>query len=208
MRDLLFQTLFLAKLFIELVQLECGSGVLHGIVRFRLDANAEKVPGEESQRNHALVWQMEELYGVHNLFGWDDYIDNPVCVCVMLIRIKPHEANYNGLPKIVLQPVPDEDHSDIDEVAKFLIGILQCRQVLLADVRIQVARLNAGEFGQIVDHLFLRGNVVVDEWNGLFGSLSERSIRRVGMGINNIFKLRVNLVCSYPLMHVIRATLI
>lgn len=67
----------------------------------------------------------------------------------------------------------DEDHSDVGQVAKFLVGILQCRQVLLADVRIQVARLDAGEFGQIVDHLFLRGNVVVDEWYTLFGSLSK-----------------------------------
>lgn len=68
--------------------------------------------------------------------------------------------------------MPDEDHSNIGEVTKFLVGILQCRQVFLANMRVQIARFDARELGQIIDHLLLRGNVIVDKWDTFFGSLS------------------------------------
>ena len=63
--------------------------------------------------------------------------------------------------------MPHEDDADVDEVPQLLVSRLERREVLRAVVRVQVARLDAGEFGDVVDDLLLRRDVVIDErrWN-------------------------------------------
>ena len=63
--------------------------------------------------------------------------------------------------------MPHEDDADVDEVPQLLVSRLERREVLRAVVRVQVARLDAGEFRDVVDDLLLRRDVVIDErrWN-------------------------------------------
>lgn len=75
-------------------------------------------------------------------------------------------------PKIVFEAVSDEDDADVGQVPQLLVGILQCCQVFLADMRVQIARLDTGELGQIVDDLLLCGNVVIDERYTFLSALS------------------------------------
>ena len=63
--------------------------------------------------------------------------------------------------------MPHEDDADVDEVPQLLVSRLERSEVLRAVVRVQVARLDAGEFRDVVDDLLLRRDVVIDErrWN-------------------------------------------
>ena len=63
--------------------------------------------------------------------------------------------------------MPHEDDADVDEVPQLLVSRLERREVLRAVVRVQVARLDAGEFRDVVDDLLLCRDVVIDErrWN-------------------------------------------
>lgn len=43
--------------------------------------------------------------------------------------------------------------------------------MFIAEICIQIAGFDAREFGEIIDHLFLRRNVVIDEWYAFVGSI-------------------------------------
>ena len=64
----------------------------------------------------------------------------------------------------------DKDASYIDEVPELLVGRLERRQMLLAEVGVQVAGLDARELGDVVHHLLLGRDVVVDEGATLVGA--------------------------------------
>ena len=69
--------------------------------------------------------------------------------------------------KVILEAVAYEDASDVYEVAELFVGGLERGQMLLAEVGVEVARLDARELGDVVDHLLLGRDVVVDEGTAL-----------------------------------------
>uniref|UniRef100_A0A182IMQ3 Uncharacterized protein n=1 Tax=Anopheles atroparvus TaxID=41427 RepID=A0A182IMQ3_ANOAO len=135
---------------VVLVQLQRRPRVLDRVVRLRLDLGAEKLPGEKAQRHHAMVRQVEQVHRIDDLLRRHDDVDHA---------------------EVVLEAVPNERDAAVDEIAQLLVRVLQRRQPLAAEVRVQVARFDAGEFGQIVDHLLLRRDVVVHERDTLVRAL-------------------------------------
>ena len=60
------------QLQMNLVQLQCGQGVLDGIVRVGLDVLVEDEPRKETERQPSLaVLQVVQVNGVDDLFWWD-----------------------------------------------------------------------------------------------------------------------------------------
>lgn len=206
LRDLRVQPFRLHNAQIVFVQLQRGARVLHRVVRLRLDANAEEVPGEEAQRDHALVWQVEQVHGVDHLVGGHDDVDDAENKTKCITFGAPLCDARNSLPEVVLQAVPDKDDAHIGQIAQLLVAVLQCGQVLLAEIRVQVARLDARELGQIVDDLLLRGDVVIDERHTLVRSLAEK--RTYAMAeLEPSEQTTPNCAVTHPRMHVMRATL-
>ena len=72
--------------------------------------------------------------------------------------------------KVVFEPMADENAAYIDEVPELLVGRLERRQVLLAEVGIKVSGFDTRELGDIVHHLFLGRDVVVDKGASLVGA--------------------------------------
>lgn len=57
----------------------------------------------------------------------------------------------------------DDLHSPIDEVTQFHVGGLEGGEMFLRIIRVQIARFNTGKLRQVVDHLLLSRNVIVQE---------------------------------------------
>ena len=64
----------------------------------------------------------------------------------------------------------DENAAYIDEVPELLVGRLECGQVLLAEVGIKVPGFDTRELCDIINHLFLGRDVVVDKGASLVGA--------------------------------------
>ena len=108
------------------------------------------MPGEKTQGNHALMRQVKEMHSVDDLTGRHHQIDDT---------------------EIVLQSVTDESDPVVDQESQFQIRRLERRQVFRRRGHVQIARLNARKFRQIVHHLILSGNVVVDEGQSFHAAL-------------------------------------
>ena len=83
-----------------------------------------------------------------------------------LKRQKPPAPTF----KVIFETVADKYASHVDEVPELLVGRLERRQVLLAEVGVQVAGLDARELGDVVHHLLLGRDVVVNEGAALVGA--------------------------------------
>lgn len=101
----------------------------------------------------------------------------------------------------------NENDADIGEVSKFLIGTLQRCQMFIAEICVQIARFNAGEFRQIIDHLLLCRYVIVYERDAFFGSLATHHKKKTSFKINSRRFLSFLTPNTHPRMHVMRATL-
>ena len=82
--------------------------------------------------------------------------------CPKLLRIYGNVVfvTYDDVddPEVLLESVSDKDYADVHQVAQLEVGGLEGRQVLGRDVRVQVARLDTRELGQIINHLKTNNN--------------------------------------------------
>lgn len=86
-----------------LVELQRRPGIFYRVVCHRLDLDAEKVPREEPQTDHALVGQVEQMDRVYYLRLWHHHVD---------------------YPEVILQSVAHEYHSVVRQVAQLLVRVL------------------------------------------------------------------------------------
>jgi hypothetical protein len=106
--------------------------------------------------------QIEQIHRVDNLVVVDNHVDDP---------------------KVIFQTVTDKNHTTIGQKAKLLICLFQRGQPFRADVLVEIAGLDAGKFGEVVDNLLLRGNVVVHEGHALIVAFpGEQNDKRVKIG--------------------------
>lgn len=76
------------------------------------------------------------------------------------------------LPEIILQSMPNKRDSTVLQKSQLNVGGFERRKVFLTEISIEVTRFDPREFRQVINHLFLRRNVIIDERSTFHGSLT------------------------------------